>query len=158
MNQRSGQKKNQKTGQKKKNQKTASNVSVLRPKRKTRLNVGRIILFGISLAFIAWAIYPITYRLEQSRELAGLNKQLLEIERQNDELRADIKRLSSDEYIEQRARRLGLSKPDEEIVVVVPETSHKSLKETGDKAEKKEKKGILDSLWHRITSIFSHVF
>jgi len=146
---------NRRKSQKRSSRKT-NNIRVLRPKRRTRLNIGRVFLLGISLAFIIWAIYPITYRLEQSHELDKLKKQLYEIERQNDDLKKDVKRLGSDEYVEQRARTLGLSKADEEIVVVVPESSREHLKGKAD-GDEKEKNGPT-SLWQKITGIFSHMF
>ena len=139
-------------------QKRKNNVRILRPRRKTGLNVGRIVLLGISIAFIAWAIYPITYRIEQGRELGRLKKQLCEIQKENGKLRKNVKRLSSDEYVEQRARSLGLSMADEEIVVVVPEKSRKSLKETGSKTEKEVNEIPPASLWQRVTGVFSQIF
>jgi cell division protein FtsL len=157
VNQRKNQKKSQRTHQKRSPRAATSNVRVLRPKRRKKLNIGRIVMLGVSVAFIAWAIYPITYRLEQNRELARLNGQLLKIEKQNGKLRKDINRLSSDEYVEQSARKLGLVKPDEELVVIVPGDSQKSVKEADNNAEK-NREDASTPLWQRVTSIFSRVF
>ncbi|MDI6816502.1 MAG: septum formation initiator family protein, partial [Actinomycetota bacterium] len=134
-----------------KGQRKPSSVRVIRPKRRTRPNVGRIILLGISIAFIVWAVYPITYRMEHGRELERLEAQLAQIKTENNRLKEELKELDSDDYVEQRARRLGLSRADEEIIVVVPEKAEQSLKANPDDATKNGENKGFSSIWKRLT-------
>jgi len=151
--QKTSQRKNQRTKQKSTSRKN-SNVRVLYPQRKTKtkVNYGRVILLGLIVYFIVWSIYPITNRAEQSKELKYLKEQLESIKISNAELRKEVNYLSSDEYVEQQARSLGLSKPDEEVVVVIPQGNH--LKAEDIEAEKKEQEIPQASLWERIKGIF----
>jgi len=151
--QKTNQRKSQRTKQKSTSRKS-SNVRVLYPHRKTKtkVNYGRVILLGLIIYFIVWSIYPITNRAEQNRELKKLREQLESIEKRNGELKKEVSYLSSDEYVEQQARSLGLSKPDEEVVVVIPQGNH--LKAQDIKAEEKEQKIPQASLWERIKGIF----
>jgi len=144
--------KTQQTGQRR-----ISNVRVLHPKKRTRLNYGRIIMLGIILYFIIWAIYPITYRAQQGRELESLKKQLVQTNKQNNQLSKEVQYLQSDTYVEQEARSLGLSKPDEEVIVVIPQDSKKPLKGKENGVEKNRDTGQPASLWQRIVGVFSGV-
>lgn len=141
-----------------KSQVRTNNVRVLRPRKRPRLSVGRIVMLALSIYFIIWAIYPITYRLEQQRELDGYKRQLESIKEQNAKLKEETEYLKSDEYVEQEARELGLTKPDEEMVVVITPDSNKSLKGKADKVEKDDVKTQPVSLWQRIVGAFSSVF
>lgn len=143
----------QRTGQRRTN-----NVRVLRPKKRTRLNYSRIAMFAVILYFIIWTIYPITFRAQQSRELESLRAQLAEINKQNSRLSKDVKYLQTDAYVEQEARSLGLSKPDEEVVVVIPQDSKKQLKGKVTGVEKNRDKEQPTSLWQKIVGVFSDVF
>lgn len=95
--------------------------------------------------------------MQQNHELSNLKKQLAGIERENDNLREKVKRLGSDDYVEQRARSLGLSKPDEELIVVMPENPSEQSKAKASKA-KEEPENRPVSLWQRIANTFSNVF
>ncbi|MDP2210450.1 MAG: septum formation initiator family protein [Candidatus Aquicultor sp.] len=139
-------------------QRKPGNVRVIRPKRRTRPNVGRIILLGISIAFIAWAIYPITYRVEHGRELERLDTQLAQIKTENTRLKEELKELGSDDYVEQQARTLGLSRADEEIIVVVPEKARQSLKANPDDAAKNGQNKGSSSLWKRFSDWLTGIF
>jgi|GEM_PF-2941101 len=133
-------------------------VTAIRPKRRARPNVGRIILLGISIALIAWAVYPVTYRMEHSRELARLDTQLARIKAENIRLKGELKELDSDDYVEQQARSLGLSRADEEIIIVVPEKPKESLKPNPDDAAKNGQNEGFSSLWKRLTDWLTGVF
>ena len=133
-------------------------VTSLRPKRHTRPNIGRIILLGISLALILWAIYPITYRMDHGRELERLDAQLAQIKSENTELREELKELGTDDYVEQRARTLGLSRADEEIIVVVPEKTKQSPGANLDSSSKNGQAKGSTSLWKRFTDWIAGVF
>lgn len=139
-------------------QRKPGKVTAIRPKRRTRPNVGRIILLGISIAFIAWAIYPITYRVEHGRELERLDTQLAQIKTENTRLKEELKELGSDDYVEQQARTLGLSRADEEIIVVVPEKAQQSLKANPEGASKNGQNKGSSSLWKRLTDWLTGVF
>ncbi|MHB8841829.1 MAG: FtsB family cell division protein [Candidatus Aquicultor sp.] len=144
--------KTQRTGQRR-----ASNVRVLRPKKRARLNYGRVIMLGIILYFIVWTIYPITFRAQQGQEIESLKRQLHEINKQNNQLSKDVQYLQSDAYVEQEARSLGLSKPDEEVLVVIPQDSKKPLKGKENGVEKNRDTGRPASLWQRIVGVFTGV-
>lgn len=162
-----GQKKGQRTSQKK-----AASVSVLRPKpkKRTKVKYGRVLMLGLVIYFIIWAVYPATFRVKQGRELDKLKKQLGYIDKQNTDIQKEVDYLNSDEYVEQRARSLGLSKADEEVIVVIPPDSKdsrdtkspknpdKPLKKEENKAEKKDENKPSASLWDRITGFFSSRF
>lgn len=126
-------------------------VTSMRPKRYMRPNIGRIILLGISLALILWAIYPITYRMDHGRELERLDAQLAQIKSENTELKEELKELGSDDYVEQRARTLGLSRADEEIIVVVPEKAKALLEANPNASSKKGQDKGSASVWQRFT-------
>lgn len=129
------QRKSQKTSQ----GKTAS-VSVLRPKpkKRTKVKFSRVLMLGLVVYLIVWAVYPVTFRVKQGRELNKLKNQLGNINKQNVELQKEVDYLNSDEYVEQKARSLGLSKADEEVIVVIPPDSKDSKNPKGyDKTLKK---------------------
>ncbi|MHB0976189.1 MAG: FtsB family cell division protein [Candidatus Aquicultorales bacterium] len=72
---------------------------------------------GLLIAF--WAVYPVVDRAEQSRKIERLERKIQSLEEQNVAAEKEIARLSTDEYVEEIARRdLGLAKPDEEVYVV----------------------------------------
>ncbi|MCL6473137.1 MAG: septum formation initiator family protein [Firmicutes bacterium] len=144
-------------------QKKASNVRVLRPapKTRTRINYRRVVLVGFAIYFVVWAIYPVTYRIQQKKELDKLNKQLSMIKKQNEKLQKEVDYLNSDEYVEQKARSLGLSRADEEVIVVIPQEADnpkESLKKPSAKAETKKEDKTSPSLWQRIMVFISSVF
>jgi cell division protein FtsB len=135
-----------------------SNVRALHPKssQRVKLNYGRILLVGLAVYFVIWAIYPITNRLEQARELERLEKQLSGIRQENKELAKRVSYLRSDDYVEQKARSLGLAKPDEEVIVVVPQDS--KTPPTGNKIETDQQSmEELEqrSLWQRLVGAFA---
>ncbi len=114
-------------------------------------------MLGILLYFIVWTIYPITFRAQQGREINSLKKQLHEVNKQNNQLSKDVQYLQSDAYVEQEARSLGLSKPDEEVLVVIPQDSKKLLKGKQNGDEKNRDAGRPASLWQRIVGAFTGV-
>jgi cell division protein FtsB len=112
------------------------------------------VVLGILVYFVIWTIYPIGNRIEQNKELNRVQKQLGSIQKENKRLADQIKYLRSDEYVEQKARTLGLSKPDEEVVVVIPQDA-KAAQSGKAQANKKDAKSAQPSLWQRVTGLFS---
>jgi cell division protein FtsB len=135
-----------------------SNVRELRPKakKKIRFNYGRIAMLAVFVYFVIWTIYPLSHRIEQGRELQKLQKQLNTIQSENTQLSQQVKYLRSDEFVEQKARDLGLSKPDEEVVVVVPEDL-KATQKGNNQSSQKSGAIAQPSLWQRLTGFFSNV-
>lgn len=134
-----------------------SNVRALHPKspQRVKLNYGRILLVGLAVYFVIWAIYPITNRLEQSRELERFEKQLSSIKQENKALAKRVNYLRSDDYVEQKARSLGLAKPDEEVIVIVPPDSKPSTKGNKTETDKQSQEQVSEpSLWQRLFGAF----
>lgn len=142
----------------KKSQRKAADVKVLRPNKQVKLSVGRIIMFGAITYFVIWTAYPATYRFEQERELNTYKKQLEDIQQQNTKLRKEVKYLSSDDYVEQGARSLGLTMPDEEVVVIIQQESEKPSATRENKLERKRVEVPRDTPLQRLTRFFSGVF
>ena len=148
----------------------SNNVQVLRPqvKQKTRersrtqartkVNYGRIILFISIIMFIFWAVKPLLPRIEQKQEQVKFEKQLSNIKQENKQLYEELTYLKSNDYVEQKARSLGLSKPDEEVIVVVPQSKKETLKGKQNKAEIIDEKKVPDSLWSQVVDVVSNIF
>lgn len=148
----------------------SNNIRVLRPQSKqrdrersrkqarTKVNYGRIILIMAIVLFTFWAIKPLLPRIEQKQEQVKFEKQLSEIRQENKQLREEVNYLQSNDYVEQKARSLGLSKPDEEVIVVVPQSNKETLKGKQNKAEKNDEKKVSDSLWSQVVDAISNIF
>lgn len=169
--QTTGKIKSRKMSQRTSHKKVAS-VSILRPKSKTRTKVkySRVLILGLAIYLVVWAVYPVTFRVKQGRELDKLKKQLGYINKQNSDIQKRMNYLNSDEYVEQKARSLGLSKAGEEVVVVVPPNSkdskgakdtkdlNKPLKKGENRAETKSENKPPISLWERVKNFFLSIF
>lgn len=135
-----------------------ADIKVLRPSKQVKLSVGRIIMFGAITYFVIWTVYPATYRFEQERELSKYKKQLEDIQQQNAKLRKEVKYLSSDDYVEQGARSLGLTMPDEEVVVIIPQKSERPLTTRENKLKTKRVEIPRETAFQRLTQFLSHAF
>lgn len=76
----------------------------------------------------AMAIQPTRQLLAQRERISGMAKDLDEIERSNRRLELRIERLQDPDFVEQRAREIGLVRQGETSIVVMP-PSKQSLKE-----------------------------
>jgi cell division protein FtsB len=76
---------------------------------------GRAALLIVVVVLLAvFSIVPVRRFLAQRTQLAQLEQRAAELERSNDELRSDIRRLHDPEYLERMARAcLGMVKPGE---------------------------------------------
>lgn len=79
-----------------------------------------LILFFVGFLFISnWRIYQRSAELIS--QMKDLEKELQSLEKKNQELKIRFSQLSNEDYLEKTAReRLGLKKPGEEVVVVLP--------------------------------------
>jgi cell division protein FtsB len=69
----------------------------------------------------AMAIEPTRQLIEQRDRIAGMDSDLRKVERSNDRLAARITRLRDPDFLEQRAREIGLVRKDEiPYVVMLP--------------------------------------
>ncbi len=70
-------------------------------------------------------------RAELIFQIEDLEKEIQGLEKRNQELKAGFSQLSDEDYLEKEAReKLGLKKPGEEVVVVLPPPeSEKEVKE-----------------------------
>jgi len=118
-------------------------VLKLKLPKKRQITVRNMLLVGLLVALFLWSIYPLKQRAEQQRANRLLRAEIDESKGKNEELGEEVKRLKSDEYVEQLARRdLGLVKPGETSVWVVPakeNDSQDSKLHIGDKKERKDK-------------------
>ncbi|MCL5292512.1 MAG: septum formation initiator family protein [Actinobacteria bacterium] len=82
-------------------------------------NHRRLTLILCLIVLLAWAIYPIKYRLEQKKRIDEYRRQIDALKKENERLNQEISRLNSDDYVEQLARKEGaFAKPGEEIFMV----------------------------------------
>lgn len=79
----------------------------------------------LRIALLAFAVYVIVMLIqlqlqigESQRELDGYDQQIAAYERVRDDLQ--MKSDNYEKYQDQQARKQGLTKPDETIIVVVP--------------------------------------
>lgn len=76
-----------------------------------------VLILGL---FSALAIEPTRQLLQQRDRLAGMTQDLRQVERSNDRLQARIERLNNPDFLEQRARTLGLVRSGETTYIVMP--------------------------------------
>ena len=81
-----------------------------------------VLLVGL---FGALAIEPTRQLLEQRERLSGMSQDLRQVERSNDRLDARIERLNDPDFLEQRARALGLVRSGETTYIVMPPSDSK---------------------------------
>ena len=70
--------------------------------------------------FGALAIEPTRQLLEQRDRLTGMTQDLRSVERSNTRLEARIDRLKNPDFLEQRARTLGLVRSGETTYIIMP--------------------------------------
>ena len=90
--------------------------------RLPRLGIGPQLVVGLLFVALlsAMAIEPTRQLLEQRARIAGMAGDLDELERSNSRLTARIDRLQDPDFLEQRAREIGLVRPAETAIVVMP--------------------------------------
>ena len=74
----------------------------------------------------AMAIEPTRQLVEQRERIDGLSQELEEIQTSNAELQSRIGRLQDPDFLEQRARDMGLVRPGETAYVVMPPSKSKA--------------------------------
>ena len=70
--------------------------------------------------FGALAIEPTRQLIQQRDRLSGMTQDLKSVERSNERLEARIDRLKNPDFLEQRARTLGLVRSGETTYIVMP--------------------------------------
>jgi len=96
-----------------------STAAVPRPSRSWP--VAQVVAVLLLLGLVgAMAVEPTRRLLEQRRRIAGMVQGLHEVERSNRALEERIARLQDPDFVEQRARELGLVLPGEVPLVVLP--------------------------------------
>lgn len=104
------------------------------------------ILFFAIIGFLAFSNFRINKKkIELQSQADSLKKEIQILEEKKEQLRAGILEGESETFLEKEARdRLGLKKPGEEVVTVLPP------KETAEQGVEKEK-----SFWEKILEIFN---
>ena len=95
--------------------------------RQPRLGPGPQIVVVVLIVgmFGALAIEPTRQLLEQRERLSGMSQDLRKVERSNERLDARIERLNDPDFLEQRARALGLVRSGETTYIVMPPSDSK---------------------------------
>lgn len=75
--------------------------------------------------FGALAIEPTRQLIEQRERLAGMSQDLRRVENSNERLDVRIQRLNDPDFLEQRARSLGLVRSGETTYIVMPPSDSK---------------------------------
>lgn len=104
------------------------------PRFRNRLGVGPQILIVVLILglFGAMAIEPTRQLLQQRERIAGMAGDLRRVERSNERLETRVDRLKDPDFLEQRARSLGLIRAGETSYIVMPPG-----RSAGDKRRKK---------------------
>ena len=85
----------------------------------------------------AMAIEPTRQLIEQRERIAGMSNDLSQIQRSNERLDARIGRLKDPDFLEQRARDIGLVRPGETAYVVMPPSRSRAKAAAASKPERK---------------------
>ena len=93
-----------------------------------RLGLGPQIVIVVLVVglFGALAIEPTRQLLDQRERLAGMSSDLSQVEQSNENLEARIDRLKNPDFLEQRARALGLVREGETTYIVMPPSKTRS--------------------------------
>ncbi|MBW3595137.1 MAG: septum formation initiator family protein [Actinobacteria bacterium] len=114
-----------------------------------RLGIGsRIVIVVLVVGlFAALAIEPTRQLLEQRERLAAMSNDLHQVERSNERLEARIDRLKDPDFLEQRARALGLVRSGETTYIVMPpsNTRKKAQRRKAAKVQPPPEPGLLES-------------
>lgn len=117
----------------------AGKVLKLKIPKKRQISIRRSLVAAVFIALLIWAVYPLKQRAQQKRETQLLQAKIASLKAKNSGLENEIKRLNSDEYVEQLARRyFGLVKPGESSVLVVPPKPGQSQDVQGPQQGQKE--------------------
>lgn len=81
----------------------------------------------------AMAIEPTRQLIEQRERIDGMSQDLSQIQRSNRRLDARIGRLQDPDFLEQRARDIGLVRPGETAYVVMPPSRSRSKAQAAKK-------------------------
>jgi cell division protein FtsB len=83
----------------------------------------------------AMAIEPTRQLIEQRERIDGMSSELSQIQRSNRRLDARIGRLQDPDFLEQRARDIGLVRPGETAYVVMPPSRSQTQAEKAKRPE-----------------------
>ena len=81
----------------------------------------------------AMAIEPTRQLIEQRERIDGMSNDLSQIQRSNERLDARIERLKDPDFLEQRARDIGLVRPGETAYVVMPPSRSRAKEQAAKK-------------------------
>jgi len=84
-------------------------------KKKKKKFLGKLIVLALICLLVCVFYNKYSGLKEYETEIESLEKQISDEEKKSKELEKAEKEYSSDEYIEEKARELGLVKPDEKI-------------------------------------------
>jgi len=101
------------------------------------------VLALLGLVIIVLISFPLAKSISQrykiDREIKDLEAEIAELENRNINLKEFIDYLESDQFVEEQARlKLGLKKPDEEVVVIKTEDSQTTNNQANAGSAKKQ--------------------
>jgi len=118
-------------------------------KFRPRIGIGPQIVVVVLVVglFGALAVEPTRQLIEQRDRLAAMSNDLEQVERSNVRLEARIDRLKDPDFLEQRARALGLVRAGETTYIVMPPSEKRSKAERrkASKVEPPPEPGLLES-------------
>jgi len=117
--------------------------------RKTLSSKSTVFVLLIILILICWAITQNLSRQKMvSEESKRLEKEILELEKQNLELSSLIEYFASQEYIEKEAReKLNLGKPGEKIVIMPQEQKNNEMLVNNEEEKEQDFKNAFLKWW-----------
>jgi cell division protein FtsB len=102
-------------------------ASSARRPAKTRRVVPQLVAIGLVLGLVgAMAIQPTRQLLAQRDRIGQMSGDLNRLQRDNRRLQERVEQLNDPHYLEQEARRMGLTRPGETTYVVVPPSEQKT--------------------------------
>jgi cell division protein FtsB len=115
--------------------------------RRSDLRVTSALVFA-SIALLAWAMYPaLKIQYQTGRRVAGLQAEYDSLRKKNQSLRAEVDLLKQPEGVEKAAREtLNLTKPGENVYVVIPAGEASGQPAAGPVDTPKDKRDVVTAL------------
>lgn len=115
----------------------------------------RLVLAGILLLIVISAIHGILRLSSSGSRIGEAEEKLVEVKREQEELKKELERVQSNHYAEQQTRdKLGMAK-EGEIVIVLPE--EEMLRRLSPRRAENEILTTSDSNWKKWAKLFFEI-
>lgn len=119
----------------------SAKVLKLKIPKKRQIGMRNLVLVCLVVGLFLWSVYPLKQRAQHERNNRLLQSKINKLRAKNNALEDEVKRLKSDDYIEQLARRdFDLVKPGETSVLVVAAKKDEIQEEKPQAQDNKTKK------------------